>query len=153
MIRVELTAVIARPIEDVFAHLIDLPGYARWMPRLDLFRYSDVTSDGPMGVGTRYDDKTWMGTYRGEVVACHAPTTLVFRETLRWRGLRVAEARPAYRLVSTAGGTAVHHVAEGEFYGLFRLLTPLGAWMARGERRRTLRALRRALEQGRGVLR
>lgn len=151
MIRVELTTVIARPIEDVFAQLIDLPGYSRWMPRLDLFRRSDVTSDGPMGAGTLYYDKTWMGIYRGEVVEFRAPTTLVFRETLRWLGRRVAEARPAYRLVSTEAGTEVHHVGEGEFYGIFRLMTPIGAWIARGERRRTMRALRRALEQGRGV--
>jgi uncharacterized protein YndB with AHSA1/START domain len=149
MIRFELDTLIARPIEDVFAQLIDLPGYRRWMPRLDLFIRSDQTSEGPMAAGTTYYDKTWMGTYRGEVVELCTPTTIAFRETLRWWGIRVAEARPAYQLLSTEAGTEVHHVAEGEFFGILRLMGPVGAWIARGERKRTLRALRQALEQGR----
>jgi uncharacterized protein YndB with AHSA1/START domain len=149
MIRVELDTVIERSIEDVFAQLIDLPGYRRWMPRRDLFIRSDVTSEGPMGVGTTYYDKTWMGTFRGEVVTFRAPTTIGFSETLRWLGMRVMEARPAYQLVATEAGTEVHHVGEGQFCGIFRLMGPMGAWMARGERKRTVRALRRTLEQGR----
>jgi len=147
MIRVELDTVIARSIEDVFAQLIDLAGYSRWMPRRDLFRRTDVTSEGPMGVGTTYYDKTWMGTFHGEVVTFRAPTTVGFRETLRWLGMRVMEARPTYELVATEAGTEVHHVGEGEFCGIFRLMGPVGAWMARGERKRTARALRQALEQ------
>jgi uncharacterized protein YndB with AHSA1/START domain len=148
MIRVELDTVIARSIEDVFAQLIDLPGYSRWMPRRGLFIRSDVTSEGPMGVGTTYYDKNWMGTFRGEVVKFCPPTTVAFRETLRWLGMRVMEARPAYQLVATGAGTEVHHVGEGEFCGIFRLMAPLGGWMARGERKRTVRALKQALEQG-----
>jgi uncharacterized protein YndB with AHSA1/START domain len=148
MIRVELDTTIARSIEDVFAQLTDLAGYSRWMPRRDLFIRSDVTSEGPMGVGTTYYDKTWMGVFRGEVVAFHAPTTVVFRESLRLLGMRVMEARPAYQLVATAAGTEVHHVGEGEWFGIFRLMEPFCAWMARGERTRTLRALKQALEGG-----
>jgi uncharacterized protein YndB with AHSA1/START domain len=146
MIRVELDATIARPIEDVFAQLTDLAGYTRWMPRRDLFIRCDLTSDGPLGVGTTYYDKTWMGTFHGEVAAFRAPTTVTFRETLRWMGMRVMEARPAYQLVATDAGTEVHHVGEGTYYGIFRLMGPMGAWMARGERTRTLRALKQSLE-------
>lgn len=146
MIRVELDTTIARPIEDVFAQLIDLAGYARWMPRRDLFIGCDVTSAGPMGVGTTYYDKTWMGTFRGDVVAFRAPTTIAFSETLRWLGVRVMEARPAYELFATPAGTDVHHVAVGECFGAFRLMAPVCAWMARGERKRTLRALKQSLE-------
>jgi uncharacterized protein YndB with AHSA1/START domain len=149
MVRVEVDTVIARPIEDVFAQLVDLRSYREWMPRLDLFIRSDVMSKGPMVVGTTYYDKTWMGTYRGEVVQLQAPTTVAFRETLRWGGMRVAEARPVYQLLSKDAGTEVHHVGEGEFFGIFRLMGPVGAWIARGERKRTVRALRQALEQGR----
>lgn len=149
MVRVELDTLIARSVEDVFAQLTDLAGYSRWMPRRDLFIRADVTSKGPMGVGTTYYDRTWMGTFRGEVVAFHAPTTVEFRETLRWLGMRVMEARPRYQLVATDAGTEVHHVGEGEFYGIFRIMNPVGAWIARGERKRTVRALAQALEQGR----
>lgn len=146
MVRVELDTAIARPIDEVFARLTDLSSYARWMPKLDLFIRSGQSSDGPMGVGTTYFDKGWMGTYRGEVVEFDAPAKVVFREDLRYLGVRVAEAIASYRLVSTDAGTDVHHTGEGQFFGVFRVMEPAGAWFARGERKRTLNALKESLE-------
>jgi hypothetical protein len=63
--------------------------------------------------------------------------------------MTVMEARPEYELVSTQTGTAVHHTAEGRLFGIFNVMTPLVAWMARAERRRTVRALKVSLEEGR----
>jgi hypothetical protein len=103
------------------------------MPKLDLFIRSDQTSEGPMGVGTTYDDRGWMGTYRGEVVEFSAPTQVAFREILRWMGVRVAEARATYQLLDTSAGTEVHHAGEGQFFGMFRVMTPVGSWIARRE--------------------
>ena len=148
MIRVEIATVIDRPIDEVFARLTDLSSYSRWMPKLDLFIRSDQISPGPMGVGTTYFDKVWMGTYRGEVVEFSAPTRVAFREILRWMGVRVAEARATYQLHETPAGTEVHHVGEGQFFGAFRVMTPLGAWIAGGERKRTIGALKESLEGG-----
>jgi uncharacterized protein YndB with AHSA1/START domain len=148
MVRVELDTVIARPIDEVFARITNLSDYARWMPNLDLFIRSGQTSEEPMRVGTTYYDKGWMGTYHGEVVEFRPPTRVVFRETLRWLGVRVAEARPIYELVSTGAGTEVHHIGEGKFFGIFQVMNPMGAWLARGERKRTVEALKQSLEQG-----
>jgi hypothetical protein len=40
-------------------------------------------------------------------------------------------------------------MAEGRLFGIFNVMTPLLAWMARSERGRTVRALKDSLEQGR----
>jgi hypothetical protein len=63
--------------------------------------------------------------------------------------MTVMEARPRYELVATHSGTEVHHRAEGELFGIFKVMKPAVAWMARGERRRTLCALKQSLERER----
>jgi hypothetical protein len=50
-------------------------------------------------------------------------------------------------LVSTRTGTEVHHVADGRLFGIFNIMQPLVAWMARGERERTVHALKDSLER------
>ena len=88
-----------------------------------------------------------MGTFRGEVTDFQPPSRIAFRETLRWFGSDVTEARPEYFLEADQESTIVHHVAEGELFGWMRLMKPIAALMAKSERSRTLRSLRRSLEQ------
>jgi uncharacterized protein YndB with AHSA1/START domain len=147
MVRVELQTVIARPIDDVFSRITDLSDYCRWMPKLGVFIRSSQTSEGPVGVGTTYYDKGWMGTFVGEIEEFHAPTRVAFREKLRWLGMTVMEASPEYELVSMQTGTKVHHTADGRLFGIFNVMQPVVAWMARGERRRTVHALKDSLER------
>jgi len=117
------------------------------MPKLGVFIMSSQTSEGPVGVGTTYYDKGWMGTFVGEVEEFDAPTRVAFNEKLHLLGVTVMEARPAYQLVSTGRGTEVHHTANGRLFGIFNLMQPLVAWMAGGERKRTVHALKDSLEQ------
>jgi hypothetical protein len=56
------------------------------------------------------------------------------------------EARPQYILEADRGKTIVHHVAEGELFGMMRLMKPVAALLARSERARTVESLRRSLE-------
>jgi uncharacterized protein YndB with AHSA1/START domain len=149
MMRVELNTVVARPIEDVFGRLTDLSDYSRWMPKFGIFIRCAQTSEGRVGEGSTYYDRGLMGTFRGEIVEFDAPTSVAFRESLRWLGVNVMEARPAYELVPTQMGTEVRHTAEGQLFGIFRLMEPVVARAARGERKRTLQALKGSLEQGR----
>jgi hypothetical protein len=58
------------------------------------------------------------------------------------------EARPAYRLEADGDKTIVQHIAEGELFGLMRLIRPVATLLARSERTRTLESLRRSLESG-----
>ena len=145
-VRYEARTTVARPIADVFARLADLDGYRTWMRRTGLFRRSGQTSDGPLGEGTTYFDATRMGTFRGQITEYQPPSRIAFRETLRWFGSDMMEARPEYFLEADEDRTIVHHVAEGELFGLMRLMTPVAALLARSERTRTVESLRRSLE-------
>jgi hypothetical protein len=99
-----------------------------------------------MGKGTAYFDATRMGTFRGEVTRFEPPSRIGFRETLRWFGSPVMEARPEYFLEADEERTIVHHVAEGELFGWMRLMKPAAVLLAKSERARTLESLRRSLE-------
>jgi uncharacterized protein YndB with AHSA1/START domain len=145
-VRYETHTTIERPVSDVFARLADVDGYKTWMRRTGLFRRSGQTSDGPLGLGTEYFDATKMGTFRGEVVAFEPPVRIGFRERLRWFGLALMEARPAYTLEPDEEQTIVHHVAEGQLFGIMRLMKPIAARLARSERARTLESLKRSME-------
>ena len=145
-VRYESRTMIDRSIEDVFARLADLAGYRTWMHRTGLFRRCGQTSDGPLGEGTAYFDASRMGTFRGEVTGFQPPSRIAFRETLRWFGSDLMEARPQYSLEGDQERTIVHHVAEGELFGVMRLMKPAAALLARSERARTLESLRRSLE-------
>jgi hypothetical protein len=61
-------------------------------------------------------------------------------------GSDLMEARPGYVLEAERDKTVVHHVAEGELFGVMRLMKPVAALMARSERARTVESLRRSLE-------
>jgi hypothetical protein len=87
-----------------------------------------------------------MGTFRGQISDYQPPSRIAFRETLRLFGSDRMEARPAYLLEADRDRTIVHHIAEGELFGLMRLMKPVAALMARSERRRTVKSLRRSLE-------
>src|SRR3954466_3068783 len=137
---------IDRPISEVFGRLADLNGYRTWMRRTGLFRRSGQTAAGPLGLGTAYIDATWMGTFRGEVTDYEPPARIGSRETLRWFGSDLMEARPEYILQADRDKTIVHHVAEGDLFGMMRLMKPVAALLARSERARTVRSLRRSLE-------
>jgi len=145
-VRYESRTTIDRPISDVFARLADVDDYRTWMRRTGLFRRSGRSSDGPVGLGTAYFDATRMGTFRGEVSDYEPPTRIGFRETLHWFGSDLMEARPAYVLEADRDKTVVHHVAEGELFGMMRLMKPVAALLARSERARTVESLRRSLE-------
>jgi uncharacterized protein YndB with AHSA1/START domain len=145
-VRYETHTTIDRPISDVFARLADLDGYRTWMRRTGLFRRTGQTSDGPLGLGTAYFDATRMGTFRGEVTHYEPQARIGFRETLRWFGTDLMEARPVYILEADQDKTIVHHFAEGELFGIMRLMKPVAALLARSERARTVESMRRSLE-------
>ena len=146
IVRYKTRTTIDRPISDVFARLADLDGYRTWMRRTGLFRRSGQTSDSPLGLGTAYFDATRMGTFRGEVTDYEPPTRIGFRETLRWFGSDLMEARPVYILEADRDKTIVVHIAEGELFGMMRLMKPVAALLASSERARTVESLRRSLE-------
>ena len=137
---------INRPVEEVFDRLVDLPGYNQWMPESSLLIKSRQTSQGPPGTGTTFADKTRAGRAEGEISEFKRPWKVIFRQSIYIFGLKVGESRPGYKLEPREGSTLLIHHAEGNFYGLFRLLEPLLSIIARAERKRTVYALKRSLE-------
>jgi uncharacterized protein YndB with AHSA1/START domain len=145
-VRVEIDEVIARPIEQVFERATDLSQYADWMPHTGVFRKCSDISEGPVRLGTTYLDQGRMGSFRGEISEFERPSRVVYKETLRWFGTPVVVGRIEYEFSPDPRGTAVHHVAESELHGIFRLMRPMVAVIGRGERQRTVTALKRSLE-------
>ena len=146
IVRFESHTVIQRPVSEVFERLADLPRYRGWMHRTGLFRRCGLTSEVPVRRGTTYVDSTRMGTFDGEVTEFERPTRIAFRETLRWFGSPMTQARPEYSLEGDETATVVHHVAVGELYGWMRFMKPGAAMLANLERSRTLNSLKRSLD-------
>ena len=146
IVRFQSHIVIQRPIGEVFERLADLPGYGAWMHRSGLFRECSLMSEVPIRQGTTYQDSTRMGRFDGEVIEFVPPTRIAFRETLRWFGTPMTQARPEYTLEGDESETLVRHVAVGELYGWMRFMKPAAAWMANRERSSTLNSLKRSLE-------
>lgn len=146
IVRFESSTVIRRPVGVVFDRLADLPGYRGWMHRTGLFRRCGLVSESPVREGTAYFDATRMGTFEGEVTEFASPSRIAFRETLRWFGSQMMQARPEYSLDGDEDATVVHHVAVGELFGWTRIMKPAAALLAKVERTRTLDSLRRSLE-------
>lgn len=118
------------------------------MPESWFYITSRKDSDGPVQVGTEYTDVTRLGAIRGEVAELERPRRVVFHYVARKLGRVMMHGWPGYTLEPTGDGrTRVHHVAEGRLQGAFRVLRPVIQWIANGERRRTVAALKASLER------
>lgn len=147
MVRVETHEIIERPVEDVFEQLVDIPRYPEWMPDKGLFISCTKDSEGPVGTGTVYSDKTRFGVVRGKVSVFDRPRRVVFHYRAGLLGKTVMRGYPGYTLERVGDNrTRVHHIAEAHLHGLFKLIQPLIRIMARRERRRTVKALKESLE-------
>ena len=146
MIQIELKTIIERPVEEVFDRLTDLSGYNNWMSKSGLFKNSRKTSTGPVGKGTTFSDKVRYGKAEGEITFYQRPTHVKFRQVVKLMGVSFMESRPEYKLEFLHNHTRIHHIAKGEIYGIFKILEPLFYPVARAERKRTLKALKRSFK-------
>lgn len=147
MIRIVVEETIHRPIDVVFAKLVDIDAYPHWMPNTGLFVHCTKDTEGPVGVGTTYTDETKLGPVQGEVSVFEPPRKVTFHYTDHMLGKKTMDGWPGYVLEPHGdSATRVHHVAEAHLYGFFRLFEPLFRGIARRERRRTVAALKASLE-------
>ncbi len=140
----EATAVIDRPIEEVFAFLADGTNDPKFSPRV--LEIKKVT-DGPPGAGTIYEstvrDAGMTTKRRFELTEFVAPTTIRWAE--RSKNL-VTATEGGYDLVPEGGGTRVtiHNVLDG--HGLGKLLVPLALSSARKGADEFGQSIKRAVE-------
>jgi uncharacterized protein YndB with AHSA1/START domain len=142
MIRAERSAVIDRPIEDVFAFVGDQTNTPQWQSGLVEVRR---TSDGPIGVGTTHTlVRRFMGRRMeadNEYVAYEPNKRIAFRTT---SGPVRLEA--SYFFESTVEGTRLTSLIEMDASGFMSLAEPLIAAGLRREMKAAFPVLKELLE-------
>ncbi|MBI5829067.1 MAG: SRPBCC family protein [Chloroflexi bacterium] len=142
MAKLETSITINRPIEQVFAFAADLANNAKWQTGVIA---AEVTSPGPVGVGTKYKyDAEIMGRKletTGELTAYDPPRITAWKATsgpFPMSGSTTFESVP--------GGTRVVDGMEAEPGGFFKLAEPLLIMQMRGQMEKDMKRLKELLE-------
>jgi uncharacterized protein YndB with AHSA1/START domain len=145
----DFTIDIARPVEDVFALIADLPNYHRWLPPSGLYGATTQVSDTPITLGTTYVDGK-QATLRGRVTEFRPPVALAFHQESRLLLSRLTiDIR--YRLEPLGAHTRVHRTTTPRLSGALALLQPLIVRPIRNENLRTLAMMKQYLEHERSA--
>jgi len=143
----DFTIEIARPVEQVFALIIDLPNYSRWLPPSGLYAATTAVSDTPVKLGTTYTDRSKQATLHGSVTEFQPPYAAAFhQETRILLGRLTVEI--SYRLEAAGAGTCVHRTTTPRLAGVVALLGPIIMRSIFAENRRTLAMMKHYLESG-----
>ena len=120
MIEATATALIDRPLDEVFDYLADSRNEPQWLPGAEQV---EKTSEGPVGLGT-----TFVGTYAraGRVeltlVTFERPRAVTFRARAK-----IVDFDDAVELSAEHGKTRLNARMTAQPRGLMRLLSPLMA--------------------------
>ena len=121
MITVEHSAVIDRPVEEVFEFTTNVENSPQWQTWA---QEAKVTSEGPLGVGARY---TYVARFLGRRIESSGEVTAYEpNKRYAWRvtsGPVPAEADSTLETVE--GGTKITIKGQGEPGGFFRLAEPI----------------------------
>lgn len=138
------TAVVDRPIEEVFAFLAAGTNDPKFSPRVQEIRQ---TTDGPVGVGTVFastvKDGGMKSTREFELTELVAPTTI--RWTERSKNL-ITVPVGGYDLVPEGDGTRVTIFNELEGHGFGKLITGFALKAARKDADAFAQRIKRAAE-------
>ena len=140
MALIKKTQVINRPVDEVFATVIDAGNYACWNPTIKASRRMD---EGEIGQGSRFE---WQLRGFGTVIQ-------EFEEFQRNERVRIVPQLKSlaggHRFLFTAEGerTRVDHELEMTPRGVFRLFGPMMARTGKRNLRATAEALQAHLER------
>jgi Polyketide cyclase / dehydrase and lipid transport len=138
---VDCAVEIRRSAEDVFDYVTDISREFEWNPRT---RRVVKLTDGPVGVGTRWEGEWIAGDpMLIDCVAFTRPKS--WCSTGRSRGLLVANEG---RVDATPDGARLTLHVELEPQGRLRLIAPLLGRIMRGRERQNLAAIKNRLERG-----
>lgn len=142
MISITSTMVINRPSDEVFAYISNFENNPQWQKgQLE----AKFTSDGPLGVGSTYDQ---VAKFLGRRIV---PTFEVL-EYEPDKMVKAASTAGSFPITFTRmvepreGGTLVTAVVEGDSSGFFKLAEPLMARLVKRSVDADYRNLKRILE-------
>ena len=140
----DFTIDIARPVEQVFALIADLPNYHRWLPPSGLYGTTTQVSDTPLTLGTTYVDGK-QATLHGHVTEFRPPVALAFHQEARLLLSRLTiDIR--YRLEPLGAHTRVYRTTTPRLSGVLAFLRPMLVRSIRNENLRTLAMMKQYLE-------
>lgn len=141
MIQHEVTVHLNRPMEEVFAFLMDTDKLTSWQS--NLIKIEKITQ-GPLRLGSRFQEVRRLGKreseIQGEITAYEA------NRSFETRTLSKPQVRVSYFLEPENGGTRVKHKFTMLTSGFMRLLEPLIAKSIREENDADFENLKRVLE-------
>ncbi|MEE9163867.1 MAG: SRPBCC family protein [Thermoplasmata archaeon] len=142
-VRIEKDVVINRPVEEVFAYSSNPENYVKWEVHC---RGSEITSEGPLGVGTTFTDEVqFLGRRIKQIfeITEYEPNRKVsFKSISGPMG-----ATGSFTYESVEGGTKVTVVGESDPRGLWRLIKPIMAREGKKEWESSLATLKDLLEE------
>lgn len=132
------TIVINRPVETVFAYIINFSNDVHWRNGAP---ESGLRADQPPGVGS-------VGYTRvGDIETEWRVVSYVENESADWELINGPfKGKGGYRLVPVEGGTQFTLVADVEPAGMYKLLGPLFAWVGRRRNQADVEKLKEILE-------
>lgn len=132
------TTVIARPVDEVSAYVLDVSNDASWRYGVDESGYRSGDSFSPGSIGY---------TRAGAVEAEWKVLSSIPGQSVDWDLLDGPfKGRGGYRFQSVEGGTRFTLVSDVEPTGFYRLLGPLFEWMGRRRNQSDVERLRTILE-------
>jgi carbon monoxide dehydrogenase subunit G len=140
VVRIELTIDVARPAEEVFAHLVDLDRLPEWQESA-----VESRADEPLAEGVRiFECRRVLGREvhsELEVTEFDRPRRLMLKTSNGPVRFTVD-----HRLAEADGGTRLTVVAEGKAGGLMRLGEPMLVRTVEAEMRKDFERLKEMLE-------
>ncbi len=140
----DFTIDIARPVEQVFALIADLPNYHRWLPPSGLYGATTQVSDTPVTLGTTYVDGK-QAKLHGRVTEFRPPDAIAFHQEARLLLSHLAiDIR--YRLEPLGAQTRVYRITTPRLSGALAFLRPMIERPIRDENLRTLAMMKQYLQ-------
>ena len=151
MTQIRQEAEIEAPIERIFAAIVDLRAYDRWLERSQVFEGITNISSDPIALGTTWSEPGPNGVRRGTVTDFEAPTRVTFHQpmTMSPRLLGIIDITVAITLTPKPTFVHVTRVVTVKIPWPLKLVQPIVVQQFGMESGRTLLALKRFAESAR----
>jgi uncharacterized protein YndB with AHSA1/START domain len=144
MAQIRQEAEIVASAEKIFAAIVDLRGYERWLPTSNVFEgITDISSD-PVALGTTWAEPGPNGVRHGTVTEFESPTRVTFHQpmTMRPRFLGVIDITVSLTLTPSPRSVHVRRVVTFRVPWPLKLVQPFVVRQFGTESGRTLAALK-----------